>query len=43
VILADLPARAWPNSGMHPTRDTTALIFGRGLGGRVMRGVMRLR
>jgi hypothetical protein len=24
---------------MHPTRDTTALIFSRGLGGRVMPGV----
>ncbi|MFL6334499.1 MAG: energy transducer TonB [Pyrinomonadaceae bacterium] len=27
---------------MHPTRDTTAFIFSRGLGGRVMPGVMLL-
>jgi hypothetical protein len=26
------------NNGMHPTRDTTALINNRGLGGRVMPG-----
>jgi hypothetical protein len=27
------------NNGMHPTLDTAALSFSRGLGGRVMRGV----
>ena len=29
------------NNGMHPTRDTAALIISKGLGGRVMPGVMR--
>jgi hypothetical protein len=35
-----MPLAAAPNNGMHPTRNTTALIFSRGLGGRVMPGVM---
>ena len=30
-----------PNNGMHPTRDTTAVMSSRGLGGRVMPGVRR--
>jgi hypothetical protein len=32
-----------PNNGMHPTRDTTALIYFYLAGGRVMPGVGRLR
>jgi hypothetical protein len=31
-----------PNNGMHPTRDTAALIYFHLLGGRVMPGVMLL-
>jgi len=31
-----------PNNGMHPTRDTTALIYLHWAGGRVMRGVRLL-
>ena len=31
------------NNGMHPTRDTKALISGRGLGRRVMPGVRPFR
>jgi hypothetical protein len=31
------------NKRMHATRDTTDVITNRGLGGRVMRGVMLLR
>ena len=34
--------RTRPNNGMHPTRDTTAFIYLRLAGGRVMPGVMRL-
>jgi hypothetical protein len=34
--------KAGPNNGMHPTRDTAALIFHNGPGGRVMPGVMPL-
>jgi hypothetical protein len=39
------PARrrgAQPNNGLHPTRDTTAFIFGKRMGGRGMRGGRRL-
>ena len=31
-----------PNNGMHPTRDTAALIILQVAGGRVMPGVRRL-
>jgi hypothetical protein len=30
------------NNGMHPTRDTTALIVSGVAGGRVMRGVRHI-
>ena len=30
-----------PNNGMHPTRDTAALIISNGLGGRVMPALCR--
>jgi hypothetical protein len=31
-----------PNNGMHPTRDTTTLIYYQRAGGRVMPGVRLL-
>jgi len=34
---------AQPNNGMHPTADTTALIFGNRAWRRVMPGVRLLR
>ena len=36
------PSRAASNNGMHPTRDTPALIFLKPVGGRVTPGVRRL-
>ena len=34
-----LTPKAAPNNGMHPTRDTAALIYLNRAGGRVMPGV----